>query len=244
MKTARRNTFRERRNAATKGRKSSGFTLIEAMIVVTLVGALASMGISDYNLAVRRSQMGSTQKRMSSMIRGARLHAVYAGEPVMHSIVGNTYDYYGRYFITATVKDLNGDGKIIWTLSNDTDGDRRPSSGEGELVEVLEVFSIDSMATLGNYNFYGWSYAGYDSGCFVVATNARCFTINGVNTYTQALFLPNGRQYSMASMLPAPNTLDIPVRTGYMVYDSGQPLRVGDTLTYVQVGETGTVVEF
>ena len=177
-------------------------------------------------------------------MRAARLHAVYSGEPVMHSIVSYTYDYSGLYFVAATAKDRNGNGVIEWTLANDTNKDRMPSDNEGELLQVIDALSLSALQTYGNYRIWGLPYAGYDSGCFVIATNAACNSIANIATRTQAVFLPNGRQYSMASLLPSPNTMDIPVRTGYMVYDSGQPLKVGDTLAYVQVSETGAIVEF
>lgn len=60
-----------------KGRKSLGFTLIELMIVVAIIGILAAIAIPKFADLIRKSNEGSTKGNLGA-IKGAL--AVYYGE--------------------------------------------------------------------------------------------------------------------------------------------------------------------
>ncbi len=125
-------------------RNNKGFSLIELMIVITVVGILAALSIQGYNGYVLRSNRASeaipTLLSAQSAVQEyyAQNNSTYPSSYTITSTTHYTYAYTqntttGGYSITATatgnqVSDTAKDGTACTTLTVDNVGTKSPAS--------------------------------------------------------------------------------------------------------------------
>ncbi|QQR74258.1 MAG: GspH/FimT family pseudopilin [Holophagales bacterium] len=85
--------------------RSAGFSLIEAMVVIALIGILATLGLPAFLGMINRSQLLGTTRELAALMRSARIEAVRRGVP---TVVIRTADGF-----TAFVNDArDGQGRF------------------------------------------------------------------------------------------------------------------------------------
>ena len=128
---------------AVKGARASGFTLIELMIVVAIIGILAAIAIPKFANLIRQSQEGATKGNLSG-IRSAL--SIYYGD--------NTGVY------PTDLPGLTVNGKYLSVIPNATippyhtatslDVNQSAGGGPGAATDNGE-WLYDSLSTDGNY---------------------------------------------------------------------------------------------
>ncbi len=131
---------------AVKGARASGFTLIELMIVVAIIGILAAIAIPKFANLIRQSQEGATKGNLSG-IRSAL--SIYYGD--------NTGVY------PTDLPGLTVNGKYLSVIPNSTippyhtatslDVNQTGGGGPGAASEASGAgeWLYDSLSTDGNY---------------------------------------------------------------------------------------------
>ncbi|MCA9040437.1 MAG: type II secretion system protein [Planctomycetaceae bacterium] len=61
--------------------RSSGFTLIEILVVITILGILAAVTVTTLDFAIENSRMSSAARALQAALEGARDRASHAQEP-------------------------------------------------------------------------------------------------------------------------------------------------------------------
>lgn len=121
--------FRERN--MLKGR--AGFTLIEVLIVLVIVGVLATLGVSQYGRTIERSRQAEATSILGAL-RGAQLRFAAENSGSCTNVVGNLdVDVApGRYFdytVPSAVPNC-GDADLTTEISRATrNGAQAPATG-------------------------------------------------------------------------------------------------------------------
>ncbi|QKE64489.1 GspH/FimT family protein [Aquipseudomonas campi] len=104
-------------------RKSSGFTLIEMMIVIAIVAVIASYGIPQFNSMMQNGRLSTQVNELQGLMQLARSEA--ATNRVVTRICGSTDQ--------ATCNTNNWEGGAILFRDRDNNG----SASTAELVRVM-----------------------------------------------------------------------------------------------------------
>lgn len=117
-----------------------GFTLIELMIVVAIVGILAAVAIPAYRDYVKRARMSEVLTAFDAITTGANeYHAALAYYP-SESYGSNNLAYFAQEFATIVLNDLSDRNYNISLVANFTDNlnlESITASDYGKLTMVL-----------------------------------------------------------------------------------------------------------
>jgi type II secretion system protein H len=89
-----------------------GFTLIELMITVILVGIVAAIALPSFNSSIARGQVSSTANRIVGALNYARAEATKRGAEVTIASTATTNNWAGGYQVWL---DADGDNAVNGT---------------------------------------------------------------------------------------------------------------------------------
>jgi len=120
--------------------RSSGFTLIELMVVVVLIGIVAAYAVPSFTQLVERNRVTSTVNGMLGILNYARSEAVKAGQTIeVTPLTGNDWDT----------------GVVVWL---DADNDDVLDAGE-ELRRFTDI--PNGLTVAGGANAIGFRGNGF-----------------------------------------------------------------------------------
>ncbi|MFA0810498.1 GspH/FimT family pseudopilin [Microbulbifer epialgicus] len=97
-----------------------GFTLIELMVVITVLGIVVAIGVPSFSTLIDNNRMSTMTNDLSSTLQYARSEAVRRGSKVQVSAIGSNVQ----------------DGLQVWI---DDNGNKAFDSGTDTQLRVLEV---------------------------------------------------------------------------------------------------------
>lgn len=233
-----------------KYKHSSGFTIVELLIVIVIIGILAAITIVAYNGIQERARASSVSSALSQAARKLGVYNVdngaYPSTLAAAGIVdGNNVSYQyssttSTYCITAT----NGTTSYKITESSSPAQGGCNGHGQGGVAAISNLVpnpSFESNSTGWSYRWYGnTGGAGTNSrqttgGTYGPAYLRKTWTIgasaadNGFNTGSGQVAVTAGTVYTMSGSMRT-NRSDFSARVGVQWYDS----------TGTQIGATAT----
>ncbi|OGR87801.1 MAG: hypothetical protein A3J74_02015 [Elusimicrobia bacterium RIFCSPHIGHO2_02_FULL_57_9] len=112
-----------RKSKSSKGLRASGFTLIELMIVVAIIGILAAIAIPKFSNLIRKSQEGAGKGNLGS-IRSA-LSIYYGDMEGIYPSLLESLTLNGKYLSAlpaAKTPPYHADSATVRTETTPTDG--------------------------------------------------------------------------------------------------------------------------
>lgn len=100
--------------------KSSGFTLVELMIVVAIIGILASIAIPSYRQYVTKSRRAEAQAYMMTLSMNEEKYRVNNASYADHTVLGVTNTAYYTFTITAATNTYTITATAVGTQTNDS----------------------------------------------------------------------------------------------------------------------------
>ena len=102
----------------TRNTKQQGFTLIELMIVVAIIGVLAAIAVPQYQNYVAKSEASSALATISGIRTNVETHVVGEGSfPTEIETVGITNEGKTALGKITLEQEANGAGKIVFTFN-------------------------------------------------------------------------------------------------------------------------------
>ncbi|MFO1440500.1 MAG: prepilin-type N-terminal cleavage/methylation domain-containing protein [Verrucomicrobiaceae bacterium] len=135
-------------------RRASGFTLVEMMIVISIIVVLAAMTIGGYNYAMRGSKRRTTEATMTAITSSLERYFEKNGEypepatkdEFAPTMPGKVYNVGGARCL---YQALRGDGyDAIKGAGNTASGGNSASDGNFDETEVLNVMFKDMPPTM------------------------------------------------------------------------------------------------
>jgi len=109
-----------------KLRKQNGFSLVELMIVIVIIGVLAAIAVPIYTSNVQKAKMSEADASLGTIRTQARIYygqnGAYPTVAVAADVVGAAWndikagELTGKYFSDASYTYLSGDG-VSYTIS-------------------------------------------------------------------------------------------------------------------------------
>lgn len=112
-------------------RKETGFTIVELMIVIAIVGVLASIANVSYTQFMRRSEVNQLARDFESALRSAKHHARTSGRTV--SVCGTNEIKKNIPTCLANLADFNSGSTsqtLGWVVFYDVDADNNVTTGD------------------------------------------------------------------------------------------------------------------
>ncbi|MEX0605221.1 MAG: GspH/FimT family pseudopilin [Marinobacter sp.] len=146
--------------------RSSGFTLIEMMIVVVLIGIVAAYAVPSFTQLVERNRVSSTVNSMLGILNYARSEAIKAGQTIdVTPLTGTDWDT----------------GVVVWLDANN-DNNRDASE---ELRRFTDI--PNGLAVAGGANAIGFRGNG-----FLIPDTAAEFQFSVTSPNTPVRFVCTG----------------------------------------------------
>ena len=126
-------------------RRPAGFTVIEVLIVVTILGILASIAVPAFTDMVRNSRRNQTVEAITSSLLLARSEAMKRGQAV---VVCGVVDANNNLAIDTSERNCAGlDWRDGWIVAawNDNDNDAALDSGELQAPIRIHVNGYDTV---------------------------------------------------------------------------------------------------
>lgn len=115
----------------------AGFTIIEVLIVVTILGILASIAVPAFTDMVRNSRRSQTVEALTSSLMLARSEAMKRGQPV---VVCGVVDANNNLAIDAAERNCAGlDWRDGWIVAAWSDADNDAALDSGELQPPIRI---------------------------------------------------------------------------------------------------------
>lgn len=91
-----------KREKAMRNKRDNGFTIVELMIVMVIVGILISMAIPSFRFMFSKDKLRTSTSTITAMLYTARMKAMNEGEPY-----GVLFEESGRCLIVCDPADTN-----------------------------------------------------------------------------------------------------------------------------------------
>lgn len=117
-----------------------GFTLIEAMVVILIIGILIGIGTSGFSRKIQEYRMSSAVRDLQSAVQGARMHAIKRGDTV--GISFDLVNDQGTTFVDngSVQQMLDADDTVLSTMV---------------MPDGVDLYSLDSGATVIGFSGRG-----------------------------------------------------------------------------------------
>lgn len=164
---------------------SSGFTLIEVLVVVTLIAIMSSIAIISLAFYIPNLQLKSTAQDINIQIQKARLEGIRRSKPV------------AVHFFATDVSGSQKYGPIIWI---DEDLDSTLDAGEDVLFRMpVNEYATNRWAVVDDNHVYfnpdkdGDGIDDADTDGVSLAGNNFLFNSRGIANKSGSVFLVNSR---------------------------------------------------
>jgi len=138
-----------------------GFTLIELIVVIIIVGILAAVGISQYSLTVEKSRVAEAKVRISAMSKLAYEYYLNNGtfvgisiEDVATDALCHSTDFY-RYWLSGITTST-----LQLCVSRCTSGGKPPQGPGYGLIWMINSSGVLTQAYYLNSGGGGWISSG------------------------------------------------------------------------------------
>jgi len=152
----------EEDNPLTNPNNKHGFTLIELIVVVIIVGILAAVGLSQYSLTVEKSRIAEAKVRISAMRQLAQeyywnngaMDGIQLSDLGVSSSSCASTDYYAYSlpYLTSSMVQIYAT--------------RCTSGGKTPNVSTQYIFYLNFYPATGNYNFHCYYPPDDNAACF------------------------------------------------------------------------------